>query len=115
MICFIFWFATSIKLKVFSVLTGIHSSPQQNKKLAEKTVHLLDNVGSSLLATKTVGEKPTVMKTKNLALVLDRQLPDKMGGKTLGEGDSAVSLPSSDTLFGDTASNLPAVDSQVAV
>lgn len=72
-------------------------------------------MGSSLLATKTVGEKPTVMKTNSLAMVLDRQLPDKMGGKTLGEGDSAVTLPSAATLFGSSSGDLPAVDSQVTI
>ena len=81
--------------------------------MAEKTVHLLNNVGSSLLATKTVGEKPSVMKTKSLVMVLDRQQPNKMGGKRLGEGDSVVSLPSADTLFGSSSGDLPAVDSQV--
>ena len=83
--------------------------------MAEKTLKLMDKVGSSLLGTKTVGEKPSVFKTKSLAMMLDRQVPSKIGGKKLsdGEGDGGVALPSSDTLFGDQAGSLPSVDSQV--
>ena len=80
--------------------------------MAKKTLDLLDNVGSSLLATKTVGEKPSIMKAKGLVIVLDRQLPDKMGGKSFGQGENSVALPSADTLFGGKP-DLPAVDSQV--
>ena len=75
----------------------------------------MDKVGSSLLGTKSVGEKPSVFKTKSLAMMLDRQVPAKIGGKKLGdgEGDSGVALPSASTLFGDSAGSLPSVDSQV--
>lgn len=75
----------------------------------------MDKVGSSLLGTKTVGEKPSVFKTKSLAMMLDRQMPSKIGGKKLGDGEGGegVALPSADTLFGDKAANLPSVDSQV--
>lgn len=87
----------------------------QSKKTAEKTLKLMDKVGSSLLGTKSVGEKPSVFKTKSLAMMLDRQVPSKIGGKKLGdgEGDGGVALPSAATLFGDNAGNLPSVDSQV--
>lgn len=87
----------------------------QSKKTAEKTLKLMDKVGSSLLGTKTVGEKPSVFKTKSLAMMLDRQVPSKIGGKKLGdgEGDGGVALPSASTLFGDNAGSLPSVDSQV--
>lgn len=87
----------------------------QSKKTAEKTLKLMDKVGSSLLGTKAVGEKPSVFKTKSLAMMLDRQVPSKIGGKKLsdGEGDGGVALPSASTLFGDKVGNLPSVDSQV--
>lgn len=87
----------------------------QSKKTAEKTLKLMDKVGSSLLGTKAVGEKPSVFKTKSLAMMLDRQVPSKIGGKKLsdGEGDGGVALPSASTLFGDNVGNLPSVDSQV--
>ena len=83
--------------------------------MAQKTLHLMDKVGSSLLGTKTVGEEPSVFTTKSLAMMLDRQVPSKIGGKKLsyGEGDGGVALPSADTLFGDNAGSLPSVDSQV--
>lgn len=75
----------------------------------------MDKVGSSLLGTKTVGEKPSVFKSKSLKMMLDRQVPSKIGGKKLGEGESGVALPSAATLFGDSAESLPSVDSQVIV
>ena len=77
----------------------------------------MDKVGSSLLGTKTVGEKPSVFKSKSLKMMLDRQVPSKVGGKKLddGEGESGVALPSAATLFGDSAESLPSVDSQVIV
>ena len=77
----------------------------------------MDKVASSLLATKTVGEKPSVFKTKSIALTLDRQVPSKIGGKTLGNDDSEsarVALPQAATLFGQKAASLPLVDSLVS-
>jgi len=82
--------------------------------MAKKTISMMATVGAGLLSTKTVGEKPSVFKTKEVALLLDRQLPSKMGNKKLGEGDSEVALPSAGTLFGDSA-NMPVVDAQVRV
>ena len=81
--------------------------------MAEKTLSILDKIGSSLLATKTVGEKPSVLRTSGLVMTLDRQLPVKMGGKSFREQSGGVSLPSAEHLFtGDV--ELPAVDSQVS-
>ena len=59
------------------------------------------------------GEKPSVFYTDKLSVMLDRQTPAKMSGKTLGEGEQKVSLPSAKTLFGARASNLKSVDAQV--
>ena len=71
-------------------------------------------MGDSLLATKVVGEKPTVFKTKSLEVLLDRQRSSDMGGKKLGDGPSGVALPSADSLFSGQGKNPPdAVDSQV--
>ena len=83
--------------------------------MAEKTLKLMDKVGSSLLGTKAVGEKPSVFSTKSLNMTLDRQVPSKIGNKKLsdGQGDGGVELPSAATLFGDKANHLPSVDSQV--
>lgn len=85
--------------------------------MAEKTLKLMDKVGSSLLGTKVVGEKPSVFSTKSLNMTLDRQVPSKIGNKKLsdGQGDGGVELPSAATLFGDKASHLPSVDSQVLI
>lgn len=76
---------------------------------------LVSKVGDSLLATKAIGEKPTVFKTKSLDVLLDRQRGSDMGGKKLGEGTSGVALPSASSLFsGQEGEGAPeAVDSQV--
>jgi hypothetical protein len=86
---------------------------KQGKEMAEKTLQLMNVVGGSLLATKRVGEKPSVFKTKNMAMLLDRQVASKMGNKKLGEGESEVALPSVGTLFGNSSEDMPVVDSQV--
>lgn len=80
--------------------------------MAQKTLNMMGTVSGSLLSTKTVGEQPSVFKTKDVALLLDRQMPSKMSNKKLGEGDNEVALPSAATLFGDKG-DMPAVDSQV--
>ncbi|EDO26275.1 predicted protein, partial [Nematostella vectensis] len=85
---------------------------KRGKKMAEKTLKLMDQIGGSLLSTKVVGEKPSVFKTKSLALVLDRQIPSKMGEKKISEGSSKVALPSAGTLFSKASKDMPAVDSQ---
>ncbi|XP_048586750.1 uncharacterized protein LOC5520842 isoform X2 [Nematostella vectensis] len=86
---------------------------KRGKKMAEKTLKLMDQIGGSLLSTKVVGEKPSVFKTKSLALVLDRQIPSKMGEKKISEGSSKVALPSAGTLFSKASKDMPAVDSQM--
>lgn len=85
----------------------------QNKQIAKKTLHLIDKLGTSLLATKVLGEKPSMFHTDELSVTLDRQTPAKMSGKTLGKGKQKVTLPSAETLFGPVSAKLPSVDSQV--
>ena len=85
----------------------------QSKDIAQKTLHLIDKLGGGLLATKVPGEKPSVFHTDKLMMTLDRQTPDKMAERTLGEGKEKVSLPSAKTLFGPNTANLKSVDAQV--
>jgi len=86
----------------------------QGKRRAQNALNLVTQVGDSLLATKAVGEKPTVFKTKSLEVLLDRQRSADMGGKKLGEGPSGVALPSANSLFSGQGQETPeAVDSQV--
>ena len=85
----------------------------QNEQIAKKTLQLINKLGTGLLATKVLGEKPSVFVTEKLSVMLDRQTPSKMSGKTLGEGKEKVSLPSAETLFGHDSANLPSVDAQV--
>ena len=81
--------------------------------MAKKTLHLIDKLGASLLATKVIGEKPSIYQTDELAVILDRTTPAKMSEKTLGEGREKVALPSAQTLFGPDSESLPSVDAQV--
>ena len=89
--------------------------PVQNKEIAKKTLHLIDKLGSGLLAVKVPGEKPSVFHTDKLSVTLDRQTPAKMSGKTLGEGKEKVSLPTAKELFGADAAKMKSVDAQVGI
>ncbi|PFX27644.1 Polycystic kidney disease protein 1-like 2 [Stylophora pistillata] len=49
---------------------------EQNPRLIEESVALVDNLGTALLSTKVVGEsEPSVYETNALSMVLDRQTP----------------------------------------
>ena len=85
----------------------------QNKQIAKKTLHLIDQLGTSLLATKVLGEKPSVFATDKLSVTIDRQTPVKMSGKALGGRKERVKLPSAETLFGPDSAKLASVDAQV--
>ena len=66
------------------------------------------------MSTKAVGEKPSTFKTKSMAILLEKQLPSKMGGKNLGQENSTVSLPSASALFNGKSGMTSAVDSKVS-
>ena len=69
----------------------------QKKGMIEASVHLMDKLGSSLLSLKVVGEtKPMALRTGSVSMLLDRQTPSKLAGKTLkGErSESTVIIPS---------------------
>ena len=83
--------------------------------MTEKSLRLVDQVGVRLLGTKFPGEEPSVLKTDTLAVLLERQLPDKMGHRAMKEEGSEVILPSANDLFGTSTRNLASVDSQVTI
>ena len=109
----------NVVTNVVTVWSGLNTTQNsffftaQNKKLAKKTLYLINKLGSGLLATKVPGEKPSVFHTHELSVTLDRQTPAKMAGKTIGGGKEKVALPSAKTLFGPDAANLKSVDAQV--
>ena len=61
----------------------------------------MDQVGTNLESTKELYEKPTVIRTRSLSMVIDRQVPSRIGDKTLEEEGTKVSLPSSKELLGN--------------
>lgn len=102
-----------LQSKGFIFLTNFNLFVIQNEKIAKKTLHLIDRLGTSLLATKVTGEKPSVFTTDKLSLTLDRQTPAKMSRKSLGEEKERVALPSAEVLFGSDFGIIPSVDAQV--
>ena len=85
----------------------------QNEHISKKVLNLINQLGTTLLATKVVDEKPSVYHTDKLEMILDRQRPAKISGKTLGKSREKVTLPSAEDLFGPDSTHLPSVDAQV--
>lgn len=85
----------------------------QNEHISKKVLNLINKLGATLLTTKVVGEKPSVYHTDKLEMILDRQRPAKISGKTLGKRREKVILPSADDLIGPDSTHLPSVDAQV--
>lgn len=85
----------------------------ENKKLASKTLHIMDVLGTSLLATKVLGERSSAFSTDKLSMTLDRQTPVKMSRKTFGKGKEKVTLPSAGTLFRSFSENIESLDVQM--
>ena len=73
----------------------------------------MDVLGTSLLATKVLGERSSAFSTDKLSMTLDRQTPVKMSRKTFGKGKEKVTLPSAGTLFRSFSENIESLDVQV--
>lgn len=67
--------------------------------MVQQAAELIDQVGSSLAQTKELYEKPSVFTTKSISMVIDRQKPDLIGGKTLEENGMMISLPGAEELL----------------
>ena len=76
---------------------------------------MVDQVGNNLLVTKELYEKPTAFKTKSLSMVLDRQVPSRIGDKIVEDNGMGVTLPPSDVLFGGHVTEEPSISTQVNV
>ena len=85
------------------------------KDLTRGTLRLVDQLGTTLLSTKMTGEKSSTFKADLITMTVDRQVPSKVGGKTLRPSKEvgAVSFPSSEILFEKNMTDLPSVDTQV--
>jgi hypothetical protein len=76
-------------------------------------VDLVNKVGESLLRRKVVGEKPSVVKTASLSMVLGRQRPRDLSRTKIEEGGTSFVLPPGDVL-GTGLENFKFIDSQVS-
>ena len=63
--------------------------------------------------TKKLYEKPSVLKCKSLSMVLDRQVPSRIGNKALEYQGSKVTLPSLQDLIGGDGKNNQYLSTQV--
>lgn len=85
--------------------------------MIEKSVALMDKLGTALLSTKVVGEsEPSVFKTEELYMVLDRQTPSVLERKLLQgpDGNSDLSFPSRKVLTKNYQVPVQSLDVQVS-
>lgn len=74
----------------------------------------MNRVGSNVEAIKELYEKPSVLKTRTLSMVVDRQIPSRIGGKALEDESSKVVIPSIEQLVGDGGNDGQYLSSQVS-
>ena len=63
----------------------------------------------------TAGEKPTVVKTIHMSVVLSRNKPFDVGGSQITDDKTSFTLPAAEQLFGSRLSSLSTVDIQVTL
>ena len=84
--------------------------------MIEESVALMDKLGTALLSTKVVGESvPSVFKTEELSMVLDRQTPSALARKVLQVTDdqSGIAFPSRKVLLKNFTEPVHSLDVQV--
>lgn len=86
------------------------------KKVTENILSVADTLGTTVLSTKTTGQKKTSLKSDVITMTLQRKAPSKIGGETFnGNGkEGSVTFPSTEVLFGRNGTTLPSVDTQVS-
>ena len=85
--------------------------------MIEESVALMDKLGTALLSTKVVGEsEPSVFKTEEVSMVLDRQTPSVLVRKRLQapDGHSGISFPSRKVLTKNFPLPVNSLDVQVS-
>lgn len=75
----------------------------------------MNRVGSNVEAIKELYEKPSVLKTRTLSMVIDRQTPSRIGSKALEDESSKVVIPSIEQLVGDDGNLGQYLSSQVSL
>ena len=89
---------------------------KEKPSMIEESVALMDKLGTALLSTKVVGEsEPTVFKTEELSMVLDRQTLSVLARKRLQgkDGRSGISFPSRKVLIKNVPVPVHSLDVQV--
>ena len=84
--------------------------------MIEESVALMDKLGTALLSTKVVGESaPSLFKTEELSMVLDRQTPSALVRKVLQlpDGPSGIAFPSRKVLIKNFPEPVHSLDVQV--
>jgi len=72
-------------------------------------------VGTNVENIKELHERPSVLKTRSLSMVIDRQVPSKIGDKALEDEGSKVTLPSTQELIGSDGKDRKYLSSQVSL
>ena len=72
-------------------------------------------MGTNVENTKELYERPSVLKTKSLSMVIDRQVPSRIGNKALEDQGSKVTLPSTQELIGGNGKHRKYLSSQVSL
>lgn len=85
----------------------------QSKSYSKQILRIVNLVGYSVDYTKELYEKPSVLKTKSLSMVLDRQVPSRIGNKALEYQGSKVTLPATQELIGRDGENKQYLSTQV--
>lgn len=85
----------------------------QSQSFTKEILRLVNRVGNNVDRTKELYERPSVLKTRSLSMVLDRQVPSRIGNKALEYQGSKVTLPSPQELIGDDGKNQEYLSTQV--
>lgn len=85
----------------------------QSQSFSKRILRLVNRVGNDVDHTKELYERPSVLKTRSLSMVLDRQVPSRIGNKTLEYLGSRVTLPSTKELLGEDAKKREYLSTQV--
>ncbi|KAL9952359.1 hypothetical protein ACROYT_G039604 [Oculina patagonica] len=86
---------------------------EKSKSYSKEILRLVNRVGNNVDYTKELYEKPSVLKTRSLSMVLDRQVPSRIGNKALEYEGSKVTLPSTQELIGEDGKNKQYLSTQL--
>ena len=87
----------------------------QSQLFTKTILRLVNRVGNNVERTKELYERPSVLKTRSLSMVLDRQVPSRIGDKALEYQGAQVTLPSTQELIGEDGKNKEHLSTQVCL